>query len=121
MRKRIKKNKFTILWIIVILVLCLIPSSEIPKSNFIIPHFDKIAHLGMFFILSLIYNHEQKTKKFSDNLFPTIILTIYLAILTETVQKTLTSDRQFDIIDIMADVSGSIFGYFVFLKQKIIK
>ena len=114
-------NKFTILWTSVIFILCLIPSSEIPKTNFTIPHFDKIIHFGMFFILSLFVNYEHKTKSFPKNLTLTILLAISLSFLSEILQKVLTSTRQFDLLDIISDIIGSLFGYYIFIKQKIIK
>lgn len=74
----------------------------------------------MFFILTILLNFEKKTKKFKENLLKTIIISVTIALLTEISQKTLTTDRQFDLLDLISDVSGSLVGYITYLKLRML-
>ena len=39
-----------IIWILIIFILCAMPSEDIPDPHLDIPHLDKVIHFGMFFI-----------------------------------------------------------------------
>lgn len=118
--KNILKYKFSLIWLVIIFILCLLPSKDFTKNNFSIPQLDKIVHFSMFFILTILLNFEKKTKKFKENLLKTIIISVTIALLTEISQKTLTTDRQFDLLDLISDVSGSLVGYITYLKLRML-
>ncbi len=51
----LKSTYKAIIWAIIIMVACTIPGNEVKKASFIhIPNFDKIVHLGFYFILSIL-------------------------------------------------------------------
>ena len=43
-----------LLWTIIIFVLCVMPSDDLPNPRFDIPHIDKVVHFGMYFVSSLL-------------------------------------------------------------------
>ncbi|TVQ95176.1 MAG: hypothetical protein EA393_00055, partial [Bacteroidetes bacterium] len=57
-----------IVWTIVIFFIIAIPGSSIPESPlFLIPHFDKIIHAAIYFLLGLLLTYgfaKQRDKKF---------------------------------------------------------
>lgn len=106
----IRKYKFTLATVLLILVLLLMPTSggNSGSSFFaMIPHFDKLVHCGMFGFLSLVYGFERKIVK--ANIFNNIMTLVYFAFLTEILQK-FTGYRTFDYFDLLADALGIIIG-----------
>jgi hypothetical protein len=44
----------SLVWSVLILILCAIPGNSLPKSPlFNIPHFDKFVHAGLYFPLAI--------------------------------------------------------------------
>ena len=43
-----------ILWVVIIFILCAMPSDDIPDPHWNIPHLDKVVHFGMYFVLSIL-------------------------------------------------------------------
>lgn len=118
--KILLKYKKTIIYIILIFIACLIPSSPEHKPKILIPNFDKIVHFTMFFGLSVVYSIENIRKK---KLFNILIISILTALSTEISQKLFTTTRTFDVLDIAADLTGAIIGYlcFIWLYKLIMK
>ena len=82
-----------IIWILIIFILCAMPSEDIPDPHLDIPHLDKVIHFGMFFILSLL-----------------IILTAFIyGGLIEILQHYFFN-RGGDVWDLAADIAGGIAG-----------
>ncbi|MFR3328860.1 MAG: VanZ family protein [Odoribacter splanchnicus] len=42
------------LWVVIIFILCAMPSDNIPDPHWNIPHLDKVVHFGMYFVLSIL-------------------------------------------------------------------
>lgn len=114
-----KKYKFTILTGLLVLVLLLMPPSEIQdetQSFFdLIPHFDKIVHMCLFGFMSVVLLAEKKIAKMEKFLINNIIILTFFAVCTEILQK-LSGYRSFDIYDILADTIGIVLGTLIFYK-----
>ncbi len=98
----------------VTIVLLTMPGSDIPKGPvFDLPDFDKLVHIGMFGLLNLLISFPFiKTVKASIRLFFIIALAVLLyGVVMEFVQKYFTVDRNFDILDMAADGTGSFIAY----------
>ncbi len=87
--------------------------SSTPKIN--IPHFDKVVHFGFYFgavILGVFAVREQT--KGNTALNKGVLLMIFFAIIfgivIEILQLTYTSDRQGDVLDVLANSFGAICG-----------
>ncbi len=113
---RIKNKKITIvttiLWILVVFVLCAIPGDSIPDPHMNIPHLDKVVHFGMFFIMSVLWalTLEQLTEWPLKKIY---LLAILIAFgyggLIEILQH-FYFNRGGDVLDLLADVAGGIAG-----------
>jgi VanZ family protein len=102
-------------WWILTFVLLVLPGSDIPQSSFFdVLYFDKWVHIGMFGMLTFLWCLPFfKTRMASLRLFAQIALcSIAYGVLMEYVQKYLTADREFDVLDIAADSVGSILSLF---------
>jgi len=103
-----------------ILVLCLIPSQDLEKIDFLKISFqDLIVHLIMFFTFSLILARDlfryRSTDAYKGNLFARIALfSFLLAIFTEFLQLVLPMlNRSASIVDLLFDMLGIACGILV--------
>lgn len=104
-----------IAWSFVVLVLSVISGNivnEVPVMK--IPHIDKVAHFGMYFVLAflLIYDFHHNNpglSLFKAYLFSVIIALIYGGSI-EIIQTIPVLHRSCDIYDIIANSSGVFFA-----------
>jgi VanZ family protein len=114
-----------LLWLIFTVILLVMPGPDIPEEPFFeIIYFDKWVHIGMFGILTFLWCLPfLKSKNRSKKLFWVIaVCSISYGVLMEFVQKYLAFERDFDLLDIIADSVGSLLAliwlfYFLRLKQ----
>lgn len=108
------------LWIVVIFVLLVMPSSEVNKVNVRIPHADKLVHAFIFGVMVLLFGWAYRKEPFSKNalkIFVVTIITCIYGILMEFVQKyALTKPRSYDEWDMVADSIGAFAGFFIIRK-----
>ncbi|PSL49640.1 VanZ like protein [Chitinophaga niastensis] len=106
------------LWIIMILVLCTLPGKDFPSSSFLEKiHFDKIVHFGMFGGIVLFLSlgiYWQKKHITNIALLLIVFLAAAYGLGIEFIQKYWTTDRSFDLYDVLADTLGAIAGVWVF-------
>ena len=106
----IKRNKFSILLVILITYLSLTSSDtfkRVPELH--IPHLDKIVHLGMYFSLMLIIAFEnRKYIKSPLNMLLIGIIPLCYGILIELIQSYLTSSRYGSAFDAISNMAGII-------------
>jgi VanZ family protein len=103
-----------IAWFVFITVLLLLPGNDLPESNFFeIIYFDKWVHIGFFsvfvFLFGLPYSRVNKATK--KVLIKIVIAGIVYGVLIEFAQKYLTTQRSFDVTDMVADTIGCLAGW----------
>jgi Predicted integral membrane protein len=100
----------SIVWAIIIFVLCTLPPSEIPRTKIL--YFDKVAHFGIFFIqsvlLSLLLKFRSRKSYFQIIIFSTLMAFIYGGLI-EILQSRFFN-RSGDLYDLIADIAGGLFG-----------
>src|SRR5690625_3010730 len=98
-----------VIWTAVILILTLMPSSDVPDTVLSrIPYFDKFVHFGIFagfvFLWGIGYRHKDKKIQLVF-LARIILVAVLLGLAIELLQKELVSlHRSFDWWDWLADV-----------------
>ena len=77
-------------------------------------YFDKWVHAGLFGMLTILFSWPfRKLYPAQHSLFISIaVLSLLYGIAMEYVQKYLTTDRDFDYADMIADGVGCVIGYF---------
>lgn len=84
-----------------------------------IPHLDKIAHFGIHAILAcfMLYEYHRGTvqKSLQFGLKKLILLGISYGIVIELLQKWTTTYRNFDLLDIFANITGTICGALIMI------
>lgn len=104
----------SIIWTIVILMATTIPSNSIPKDLLLnIPHFDKLVHFGLFFILATFLLSESNKLRKQEGLtryailVAIIVSTIY-GLIIELVQYLFLPSRSGSLYDFVANVLGAL-------------
>ena len=111
---------FSILWAILIFVLCATPGQYIPSEKWLeLIGFDKLIHASIFFILlSLVFlkafKHQQSTFVF----VMTFIFAFFYGVILEFMQANYFSNRSADFYDIAANTAGCVIAVLIFKKTK---
>jgi len=111
-----------VLWLLVILWVTLTPGEELPKTPDIIG-FDKLIHLGIFLVLTFLWNRvgNEKGTKTKKQIFITnyLVFGILFAILVEYLQQYIPG-RSYDYGDMIANITGGTIGTICFyiLRRK---
>ena len=119
----LRHNLFTICFFILIIVGCFLPGNNLPKAR--MENLDKFIHTTLFFLFSF----SAIIGFIKQNLFPklhfdavkyVVIISSSMAILTETIQYFFIPNRNFDFLDIAADLTGIIlaFSFFLLVRGK---
>lgn len=105
-------------WTIILIVATLLPKEVVTRSNFFdIPHFDKVSHLCSYALLVFLWAIalNEKTSKVKSARIA-FYGAICLGVLLEILQWQLNVGRHFEILDIIANIIGSIIGLIAFYK-----
>lgn len=108
----------TVLWALVILALSITPGKEMPEVNFW--EFDKFAHIGVYSLLAFLaagaYSAQFSPPHLRFKGGSTVLFVIILyGFGIECVQGAWIQDRYFDILDLLANIIGSITGLFAYI------
>jgi VanZ family protein len=103
-----------VLWCCVIIVLCSVPGSTIPKVT-LFEHVDKLVHALMFFVFVFLWTKALGQQK----LFQIIIVAIVFGIAIEFYQKYCIVGRSMDPWDAVADSVGAIVWLVPWLKKEV--
>lgn len=97
----------TLIWTLIMLVLCSMPSKHVPLGGNIS---DKVAHFAVFGLWSFLALFKQ------ENYVKIGVCGISFGLLIECIQKNLPESfhRSFDLLDIVADSIGVMLGLIIF-------
>ena len=120
-----KYNIASILWALLILILCLMPGKDLPTVEIL--NFDKLVHFGIYIVLALtMYYGWKKQDSFlsmhRNTITKILLLTSVYGFAVEVMQEIFTTDRNFDIFDALANSSGAVAGSLmgIFVKKKLL-
>ncbi len=110
----------TILWVIVIFVLCTIKLGGVSSSPLFFPGFDKLVHCGFYFVLVVVYaNGFIRNRGLANLTFGVEVLVTAVAILygglIELLQAYVFTWRNGEWDDLFADAVGACMGTFSLL------
>jgi len=104
-------------WTMIIFILLALPGKMLPnESKLAIPQLDKMVHFVLFGSFVFLWSFYYAAKGTSRNLEKLFLRIVFIACLygtaMEFLQKYVIPDRDFDVLDITADVLGALGGYF---------
>ncbi|WP_026063188.1 VanZ family protein [Pedobacter arcticus] len=109
-----------IAWALLVLILCDIPMSDVPGNSHFFEGFDKMVHLGFFFVLTvfLFYGKIKQQNSFEYR-FLTIVKIVTINVLLgggiELLQWKVFTYRSAEWWDFFADMLGLGMGVFSYL------
>lgn len=113
MKSFVRYNWPSISWAAFILVICLMPSKDLPKVEII--NIDKVVHMGVYAVLSLLtyygWTRQSAINSLQQHTFIKILLLLSAyGFAVEILQETCTADRHFDLYDALANAIGAVLG-----------
>ena len=113
-----KKSWFipAIIWFITSTILLVLPGDDLPSNGiFGIQNFDKLVHLGMFSLLTILFAFPFakagiESKALTKKIFTIAIAVVIYGIVMEFVQEYWAINRAFDLSDMLFDSIGSVLG-----------
>ena len=115
----LKHTKWSLLWALIILILCAIPGKDIPEVSII--NFDKFVHASLFFVLLLltVRGFSLQTDVVLLHNFPkttAFVLCVIYGGTIELMQGAFFVDRTADINDFVANSFGCLAGSLLYDK-----
>jgi len=120
-KKSLKKYWPAIVWSALIFLLLAIPGSDLPQeSSFLdIPHSDKWVHGGIFALFVILWCRAVRIWNPTRKLFRAFLLIALAGIVfgyaMELVQKYFIPNRDYDLMDVVADAAGCLIGLIISL------
>lgn len=118
--KVLKYQRWAILWTIVILVLCNIEMPKGPGTGFFFDGFDKLTHLGFFYVLTILlfygkirYQHNYNFR--SLTIFKIIAISVIIGGGIELLQWKVFTYRSAEWWDFGCDMIGCLMGVFSYV------
>ncbi len=104
-------------WFIAILYLSFAPKQSFSTSLELFPHQDKVIHISMYVILTLLFLKNMQTIRFVSikNLWLIGFLIISTSLAIEILQPIL-SNRSSEFLDLVSNSVGVFTGSWLFLK-----
>lgn len=101
------------LWTVLIAVLCLESSKKLPSIG--IKSADKYVHFTFYFIFTLLWflyliKKDILTKRINQILIKVFVAALLYGIAIEIAQSLFTVSRKGDVLDVLANTTGSIFA-----------
>lgn len=113
-------NWLAVLWTFTIIVLCLESTNNLPKIK--VKEIDKLVHACIHFVFTFLWfltfiNFKLNFKK---AILCAFLFSMFFGISLEILQKLLTTTRQADILDVLANVAGAFLAVFLinYLERK---
>lgn len=114
--QKISKIVLPIYWAFLTYML-LKSGQDIPKMSFLdFVGADKIIHIGIFVALGFLLKFSYPQMSF----FRFFTITFLYSIITEILQEVMGLGRSMEFLDLLADTTGLLMGYFLAVQMKIL-
>lgn len=118
--KALKAQRWSLIWAIIILVLCNIKMPESSGTGFFFKGFDKMAHLGFFYVLTILLfygkiNFQHNFSFRSLTIFKVVMISAILGGGIEILQWKVFTYRSAEWWDFACDMIGSFMGVFSYV------
>jgi VanZ family protein len=117
----LKKTLFglAISWTLLIAFLCLVTFSKLPSLR--VSGVDKYVHATLHFVFTLFWGSYISLKQNEikiPKILRVVMLSILYGIVIEILQETITTTRHADILDVLANFTGTLLALAVFILLK---
>lgn len=123
--KALKYQRWTVLWSVVILIFCTIRMPESKGPGFFFTGFDKVVHLGFFYVLSILLFYGKITDQHNYSfrlltILKIVVITFCLGAAIELIQWKFFPYRSAEWWDLGCDMIGvfmAVFSYIILHKS----
>jgi len=120
MIKSIRHQYLSIIWAILVLILCDMPMDQVDKHVPAFPGIDKLVHTGFFFVLTVLIFYgkirQQKSYYFRiTTVLKILFVTVSLGALIEILQWKIFTYRSAEWWDLFCDTTGVGMGIFSYI------
>ena len=102
------------IYLAIIAVLSLMPGRDLPHFT-VFPEIDKVVHFSMYFGLSFLACWSFEIRR--DRMIPIYLLltgVFMYGVLMEILQRTMHNGRNFEFMDMVANLTGAIVGIIIY-------
>ena len=99
----------TLLWWALIWILSSVPSDDLPSLQIL--SIDKLAHIGVYFVLGFLVNSWLKTRQIKASKRSLIYLALLCSALLDEYHQSLIPGRSVSIYDFLANALGLGFAW----------
>ena len=113
-------SKITVYYTLFLIILSLIPVTDLGFPKFQLFEIDKVVHFVMYFSLTMLWCFA--SKNFYRSNFKLLLFAIFFGSVLEIFQHILPFGRYFDLGDLLANSLGAIFGIIIlyYIKKKLL-
>lgn len=101
-------------WTGIIAFFCLVKFSDVPFKG--VSNLDKLVHVFFHFVFTILwylyFKKKSKSINFKNLLMISFLLSVFFGVSIELLQKYLTTTRNGDVLDVLANTSGAIIAVF---------
>jgi VanZ family protein len=112
----LKNYTLAIVWSLIILVLSTRATINLPQSWWDLYSPDKFGHAFVYGVQAWLLHKAFYHQRMDKAIFWALLISISYGILMEVVQYTFFPNRFFEVYDIIANISGSFLGAWVFTR-----
>jgi len=92
-------------------------SQSLPINVLPFPHVDKLVHILLYTVLGVLFTRAY-SKQWGRTSFFRVLLFIFIYGITDEFHQIFTDNRVASVIDVLADITGGVLGYFGFIRGK---
>ena len=113
-------SKITVYYTLFLIILSLIPVTDLGFPKFQLFEIDKLVHFVMYFSLTILWCFA--SENFYRSNFKLLLFAIFFGSVLEIFQHILPFGRYFDLGDLLANSLGAIFGIIIlyYIKKKLL-
>ena len=108
-----------ILWTIFVIIISIVPSTDLQLEDFHFEGADKVFHFMLYALMGLFWStalkRQNRYKGVRLKAFKIVFFGgIFLGLILEVIQENLIFGRYFELLDLLANGIGCIFGILLF-------
>ena len=113
-------SKIAVFYTLCLIIFSLIPVPDLGFPKFQLFEIDKVVHFVMYFSLTMLWCFA--SKNFYRSNFKLLLFAIFFGFVLEIFQHMLPFGRYFDLVDLLANSLGVIFGIIIlyYIKKKLL-
>ena len=95
-------------WTLLVFLLCLVSTGSLPTLNIKVSGIDKFVHFTFHFVFVMLWFLYLKNSNIKSVLLKTFLASFCFGVLIEISQSLFTTNREGDILDVLANATGAI-------------